>query len=252
MALHILRRAYERGVLRPGAPDRRGDQRQHRASRSPRSAARWATRSRIFMPDWMSRERHRPHPQPRGDDPCSSARDEGGFLGSIRAAPRSGGGGRPAASCRGSSRTRTTCEAHATTTGPGDLVAAAVPPASSPDAFVAGVGTGGTIMGVGRFLQRASRRCRLHPLEPANSPTLSTGHKVGKHRIQGISDEFIPPIVDLGAARPPSSASTTATRSSWRRSSPRELGLGVGHLLRRQLPRRPAGAGRAGRPRRWW
>ena len=34
-------------------------------------------------------------------------------------------------------------------------------------------------------------------MEPAESPTLSTGHKVGKHRIQGISDEFIPAIVDL-------------------------------------------------------
>lgn len=37
----------------------------------------------------------------------------------------------------------------------------------------------------------------LHPLEPSNSPTLSTGCKVGKHRIQGISDEFIPPVLDL-------------------------------------------------------
>ena len=41
---------------------------------------------------------------------------------------------------------------------------------------------------------------KLHPLEPANSPTLTTGHKVGRHRIQGISDEFIPPIVDLECA----------------------------------------------------
>ena len=38
---------------------------------------------------------------------------------------------------------------------------------------------------------------RIHPLEPAESPTLSTGHKNGQHRIQGISDEFIPPVVDL-------------------------------------------------------
>ena len=38
---------------------------------------------------------------------------------------------------------------------------------------------------------------RVHPLEPAESPTLSTGHKVGTHRIQGISDEFIPAIVKL-------------------------------------------------------
>jgi len=38
---------------------------------------------------------------------------------------------------------------------------------------------------------------RIHPLEPAESPTLTTGHKVGSHRIQGISDEFIPAIVKL-------------------------------------------------------
>jgi cysteine synthase A len=52
-------------------------------------------------------------------------------------------------------------------------------------------------MGVGRYFRSLNPKVRLHPLEPANSPTLTTGHKVGKHRIQGISDEFIPPIVDL-------------------------------------------------------
>ena len=35
----------------------------------------------------------------------------------------------------------------------------------------------------------------MHPLEPAESPTLSAGHKIGHHRIQGISDEFVPPII---------------------------------------------------------
>jgi cysteine synthase A len=52
-------------------------------------------------------------------------------------------------------------------------------------------------MGVGRYLKSRDARIRIHPLEPASSPTLTAGHKVGKHRIQGISDEFIPPIVDL-------------------------------------------------------
>jgi cysteine synthase A len=66
-----------------------------------------------------------------------------------------------------------------------------------PDAFVAGVGTGGTVMGVGRYLRAQHAAVRIHPLEPAESPTLSTGHKVGKHRIQGISDDFIPPICHL-------------------------------------------------------
>ena len=38
---------------------------------------------------------------------------------------------------------------------------------------------------------------KVHPLEPAESPTLSTGYKVGSHRIQGVSDDFIPSIVQL-------------------------------------------------------
>lgn len=67
----------------------------------------------------------------------------------------------------------------------------------SPDAFVAGVGSGGTVMGVGKFLREQNPAIKVYPLEPANSPTLSTGYKVGKHRIQGISDEFIPAILHL-------------------------------------------------------
>jgi Cysteine synthase len=62
---------------------------------------------------------------------------------------------------------------------------------------VAGVGTGGTIMGLAKRLKEENRGLKAYPLEPLNSPTLSTGYKVGKHRIQGISDEFIPSIVHL-------------------------------------------------------
>ena len=87
-------------------------------------------------------------------------------------------------------------EAHAETTGP-EIWWQLRFRRMTPDAFVAGVGTGGTIMGVGKFLQDMHPAVEIHPLEPANSPTLSTGHCVGKHRIQGISDDFIPPIVDL-------------------------------------------------------
>jgi cysteine synthase A len=64
-------------------------------------------------------------------------------------------------------------------------------------AFIAGVGTGGTIMGVGNYLRSRNPGIKIHPLEPAESPTLTTGYKVGSHRIQGISDEFIPAIVKL-------------------------------------------------------
>jgi cysteine synthase A len=87
-------------------------------------------------------------------------------------------------------------EAHERTTGPeiaGQLEAEGL----ACDAFIAGVGTGGTVMGVGRALQRRWPRVRVHPLEPARSPTLRTGCKIGTHRIQGISDEFVPGILRL-------------------------------------------------------
>ncbi len=87
-------------------------------------------------------------------------------------------------------------EAHYETTGP-EIVAQMRTMNLNVDAFVAGVGTGGTIMGVARALKEKFPEASMHPLEPANSPILSTGFKVGSHRIQGISDEFIPSIVQL-------------------------------------------------------
>ncbi|MCL2245499.1 MAG: cysteine synthase family protein [Lentimicrobiaceae bacterium] len=63
------------------------------------------------------------------------------------------------------------------------------------DGFIAGVGTGGTIIGVGKKLREFYPNIKIHPLEPQESPTLTTGYKVGCHRIQGLSDEFIPDIM---------------------------------------------------------
>ena len=100
--------------------------------------------------------------------------------------------------CRGSFQTKIICDAHYETTGP-EIWWQLRFRNLKPDAFVAGVGTGGTIMGVGKYLKEMHPQIKIHPLEPANSPTLTTGHKIGKHRIQGISDEFIPPIVDLNS-----------------------------------------------------
>ena len=64
-----------------------------------------------------------------------------------------------------------------------------------PDAFVAGVGTGGTLSGIGHALKKADPNIKVYALEPAESPLLKEG-KAGKHKIQGISAGFIPKTLD--------------------------------------------------------
>ncbi len=63
------------------------------------------------------------------------------------------------------------------------------------DVFVAGVGSGGTLMGVGRFLREKNPRVQIVAVEPKNSAAL-LGREPGLHMIQGIGDGFVPDVVD--------------------------------------------------------
>lgn len=195
MAFHILREAYSAGTLHGGET--------LAEATSGNTGISFAALGRLLghpvticMPDWMSNERVRLL-QSFGARIEMVSRADGGFLGSI-------------ARCEAMARNSRdvfhpdqfgnpmNCEAHYLTTGP-EIVRQMRSKGVSPDAFVAGVGTGGTLMGIGKYLKDRDAKVKVHALEPASSPTLSTGHRTGTHRIQGISDEFIPSIVNLKA-----------------------------------------------------
>jgi cysteine synthase A len=124
-------------------------------------------------------------------------REQGGFVGSIRLAEEFAASEKNVFLPR-QFQNEANVVSHEITTGP-EIWWQLGFSSLTPDAFVAGVGTGGTVMGVGRFLRTQNPNVMIHPIEPAESPTLSVGHKTGHHRIQGISDEFVPEILDLGA-----------------------------------------------------
>ena len=193
MALFIMEEAYRSGALTPGA--------RIAEATSGNTGISFAAVGRalghpvtIFMPDWMSAERMAIIASFGAEIvPVSAA--QGGFLGSIRLSEELAAKD-PNVFLPCQFANPANVEAHMRTTGP-EIVSQLAQAGLAPDAFVAGVGTGGTVMGVGAFLKGRNPATRVHPLEPAESPTMSTGHKVGRHRIQGISDEFIPAIVKL-------------------------------------------------------
>lgn len=147
---------------------------------------------RIHMPDWMSRERKQLIAA-FGAEILPVTAEEGGF---VEAVARAHGEEAPGTFLPCQFENPANPDAHEQATGPEILAQLAIRDLV-PEAFVAGVGTGGTVMGVARAFRAAGVRAAIHPLEPASSPTLRTGVHHGSHRIQGISDEFVPDVLDL-------------------------------------------------------
>jgi cysteine synthase A len=94
------------------------------------------------------------------------------------------------------------------------------------DAFVAGIGSGGTFAGVGRFLREQNPDVYLAAVEPANSAAL-LGHEPGLHCIPGIGDGFIPPVLDTSIISEIITVEDEAAIETTRRLA-RENGLLVG------------------------
>ncbi len=193
MALHIIKKAYAKGELKKGYVIAEATSGNTGISFAAIGKA-LGHEVIIFMPNWMSEERVKLI-KSFGAQIHLVDRKEGGFIGSINKTEEMAAKMKNVFLPRQFSNIDN-IEAHYSLIGPEiwqqleelNVIA---------DAFVAGVGTGGTIMGTGEYLKEKNPNIKLHPVEPASSPTLSTGHKVGFHRIEGISDEFIPSILRM-------------------------------------------------------
>ncbi len=193
MAVFTIRSAYLKGTLKPGDTIVEASSGNTGISFAALGAA-LGHPVRIYMPDWMSHERIELI-KTFGATVELVSHQQGGFVGSVNKAE---------AFARAHDHVflprqfdnDDNITAHQESTGP-ELERQLAMFDVEADAFVAGVGTGGSVMGIGRYLSSSGRSVKVHPLEPANSPTLRRGCCVGHHRIQGISDEFIPTIVHL-------------------------------------------------------
>ena len=193
MALYILQKAYETGTIKAGDTIVEATSGNTGIAFSAIGKA-LGHRVRVVMPDWMSKERL-DIIRSLGAEIIPISKEEGGFLGSIRRTEEIAAS-EPNIFLPRQFANEGNAAAHQHSTGK-EIWWQLHENGIVPDAFIAGVGTGGTVMGVGAFLRSMKPDIKVYPLEPAESPTLSTGYRVGSHRIQGISDEFIPALVKL-------------------------------------------------------
>ena len=186
-ALAMILDAEERGVLRPGAaiiePTSGNTGIGLAAIGIPRGY-----RVILTMPDSMSLER-RTLLAAYGAELVLTPGSEG-MAGAIRKAEELAQS-LPGSFLPGQFSNPANAQAHYRTTGPEIWQDAE----GRVDAFVAGVGSGGTITGVGRYLKEQNRSIQVVAVEPAGSPVLSGG-KAGPHGLQGIGGGFVPEVLD--------------------------------------------------------
>ena len=151
-------------------------------------------RAMIFMPEHMSAER-REMIERLGAEIRLTPREES-FAGAC--ARRDEYQGKPGYFISDQFGNPDNTRCHEETTGPELLAQLREHGSPRLGAFVAGVGTGGTLMGVGRALQRAFPGLRIVAVEPTESAVMSGG-EAGDHGIMGIGDGFIPALIDRSA-----------------------------------------------------
>lgn len=222
VAYYILKKAYETGTIKKGDTIVEATSGNTGIAFSA-MAAYLGHPMVVYMPDWMSEERIKIM-QSYGAKVELVSHEEGGFLGSIAKSEELAK--KDNVFLPGQFSNPDNVAAHIEDTATETLRQLEMF-GTKPDCVVAGVGTGGTIMGLAKAFKATNPNCIARPLEPKNSPTLSTGYKTGAHKIAGISDEFIPPICKLDELDAVVSVDDIDSIIMAQKLS-RELGIGVG------------------------
>ncbi len=192
MARHIIEESYKDGSLKPGMPIIEATSGNTGIAFSALGAL-YEHPVHIFMPDWMTSERKNMIKK-FGATLHNVTKEQGGFEGSVVLADKLASeinGFRPQQFFNPYNE-----DAHFYTTGL-EICTQLDILGVIPDGFVAGIGTGGTIMGVGKRLRIKYPHIKVFPLEPFKSQSITKGDKGVQHRIQGIGDGFVPELVKL-------------------------------------------------------
>lgn len=188
LAYYIINNSYKDGSLKKGQPIVEATSGNTGISFAALGAY-FGHEVHIFMPDWASKERIEIM-RAYGAKVYLVSKSDGGFKEAIKRADdlaKKINGFRP----NQFDNIKNT-ETHYNTTGL--EIIKSVPDLNS---FVSGIGTGGTLMGIGKRIKEHNSKTKLIALEPLQMPLITKNIKTGTHRIEGIGDDFIPSIVDL-------------------------------------------------------
>ena len=146
----------------------------------------------IFMPDWASKERIELMKN-YGENVTLISKEQGGFIGCVEKAKKLAK--EKNGFLANQFGNEDNYKAHYETTGK-EITEELKKLGESIGGFVSGVGTGGTLMGIGARVKNEYKDIKIVALEPDKMPIISRGEIIGQHKIEGIGDDFVPDLLD--------------------------------------------------------
>lgn len=219
VAFYIIDKAKERGVLKDNMPIVEATSGNTGISLAALGAY-YKHSVYIFMPDWASTERVKIM-KSYGANVILVSREEGGFKKCLEEAQKLAKEKNGFLSNQFANTDNLL--AHYETTG--KEIVNQLPEKVS--AFISGVGTGGTLIGVGRRLKRWDENIKIVALEPEKMPIISQNKIISNHKIEGIGDDFVPDLLDKNMLDEVILVNDDDAINMSRRLA-KELGIGVG------------------------